>query len=136
MPRRFGEQPNFPRNVRFFGILVENAAGDFPVWLSPVQMKILPVTDSFRPYCEEVQRKAKALGIRAEVDQSENRLNKMIRNAELEKVPVVAVVGQKEIDSNQLAIRTRKAGDIGTFDAEELLGKLAGAIKEGKELEV
>jgi len=95
---------------RFFGILVENTAGDFPVWLSPVQLKVLPVTDDFRPFCEDVVKKAKALGIRAEIDSSDDRLGKMIRNAELEKIPVVAVVGQKEIDSNQLAIRTRKGG--------------------------
>mmetsp|Transcript_5429 Transcript_5429/g.9086 ORF Transcript_5429/g.9086 Transcript_5429/m.9086 type:complete len:127 (+) Transcript_5429:211-591(+) len=120
--------------VRFFGILVENTAGDFPVWLSPVQLKVLPVTDDFRPFCEDVVKKAKALGIRAEIDSSDDRLGKMIRNAELEKIPVVAVVGQKEIDSNQLAIRTRKGGDLGSFAVEDLIEKLSDAIKVGKEL--
>jgi len=119
---------------RFFGILVENTAGDFPVWLSPVQLKVLPVTDDFRPFCEDVVKKAKALGIRAEIDSSDDRLGKMIRNAELEKIPVVAVVGQKEIDSNQLAIRTRKGGDLGSFAVEDLIEKLSDAIKVGKEL--
>jgi len=120
---------------RFFGILTESTAGDFPVWLAPTQLKLLPVTEDFRSYCNEVRDKARKLGIRAEVDQSADRLGKQIRNAEMQKVPVVAVVGQKEVDGNQLAIRTRRDGDIGTYDTEQLLAELTKAIEEGAELQ-
>jgi len=118
---------------RFFGILTESTAGDFPLWLAPVQLKLLPVTEDFREFCDQVKAKAAEKGIRVVVDQSHERLGKQIRNAEMERVPVVAVVGQKEVDSNQLAIRTRKGGDQGTFDVDGVLATLTKAIEEGVE---
>uniref|UniRef100_A0A7S0D919 threonine--tRNA ligase n=1 Tax=Amorphochlora amoebiformis TaxID=1561963 RepID=A0A7S0D919_9EUKA len=120
---------------RFFGILVENTAGDFPVWLAPVQLKLLPVTEEFRPFCNQVKEQAAKAGIRVVVDQSAERLGKQIRNAEMEKIPVVAVVGQKEVDSNSLAIRTRRAGDLGNFDVDNIISTLSDAIHEGVELD-
>jgi len=121
---------------RFFGILTENVAGDFPVWLAPVQMKLLPVHEDFREYCNEVKKKAQEHGIRVQVDSSMDRLGKQIRNAEMEKVPVVAVVGQKEVDSGELAIRTRKAGDLGSHSVENVLASMDNAVKSGAEIEL
>ncbi|KAJ1479115.1 threonyl-tRNA synthetase [Baffinella frigidus] len=90
---------------RFFGILVENYAGEFPLWLAPEQMRLLPINDACVPYCQEVAKK-----MRAKVDDSAERLQKKIRNAELAKVPVTAVVGEKEKDSDSLAMRVRFGG--------------------------
>ncbi|CAN0451356.1 unnamed protein product, partial [Discosporangium mesarthrocarpum] len=82
---------------RFFGIMVENTAGDFPLWLAPQQLRLLPVTDAARDYCYEVKAKASKAGIRVDVDRGSNRLAKQIRTAEKERVPVMSVVGEKEV---------------------------------------
>jgi len=113
---------------RFFGILIENYAGDFPLWLAPVQLRLLPVKDDLLDYAEAVVARFKQAGYRAEVDQSGERLGKQIRNAELEKIPVVAVVGNQEVESQTLSIRTRSVGDLGTMSVEELQSKMAAAI--------
>lgn len=119
---------------RFFGILTENCAGDFPLWLSPVQMKLLPVTDAVQDYCQEVATKAKKLGIRVEVDRGNERLAKQIRNAEQARVPVIGVVGMKEKESGKLAIRSRKLGDLGSFTVDELLIDLVKCSAEAVEM--
>lgn len=110
---------------RFFGILVENSAGDFPFWLAPTQLKLLPVTDAVQDYCYEVAARAKKLGVRVEVDRGNERLGKQIRNAEQQRVPIMAVVGMKELESQKLAIRSRKLGDLGSFGLEDLLSELS-----------
>ncbi|MEM7581681.1 MAG: threonine--tRNA ligase, partial [Cyanobacteria bacterium P01_A01_bin.80] len=92
---------------RLIGILIEEYAGDFPLWLAPVQARLLPVTEVQLDFAKDVAAKMKMIGIRAEVDTSGDRLGKLIRNAEKQKIPVMAVVGQKEIESNSLSIRTR-----------------------------
>ncbi|VAI48777.1 unnamed protein product [Triticum turgidum subsp. durum] len=89
---------------RFFGILIENYAGDFPLWLAPTQARILPVTNNELQYCNEVASELKSRGIRAEVCHGE-RLPKLIRNAETQKVPLMAVVGPKEVEARTLTIR-------------------------------
>ena len=109
---------------RFFGILVENCAGDFPFWLAPTQLKLLPVTDAVKDFCYDVQIKAKKMGIRVEVDRGSDRLAKQIRNAEQQRVPVMAIVGMKEMEDNSLAIRSRKLGDLGSFGVDDLLNEL------------
>jgi len=100
---------------RFFGILVENYAGDFPLWFAPEQIRLLAVNDDVVPYCEEVVAKMKKQGLRATVDKQAASLGKKIRNAELGKVPLTAVVGVEERDNNSLSVRVRKLGDIGSF---------------------
>ena len=109
---------------RFFGILVENCAGDFPFWLAPTHLKLLPVTDAVKDFCYDVQIKAKKIGIRVEVDRGSDRLAKQIRNAEQQRVPVMAIVGMKEMEENSLAIRSRKLGDLGSFGVDDLLNEL------------
>ncbi|MUG94517.1 threonine--tRNA ligase [Scytonema sp. UIC 10036] len=113
---------------RFFGILIENYAGNFPLWLAPVQLRLLPVSDEFREYAESVAISLKKAGIKVEVDSSGERLGKQIRTAELEKVPVVAVVGKKEVENQNLSVRTRQSGDLGVLKLDELLHQLQAAI--------
>ncbi|MEM8640726.1 MAG: threonine--tRNA ligase [Cyanobacteria bacterium P01_G01_bin.54] len=115
---------------RFFGILVENYAGDFPLWLAPVQLRLLPVSDVQRPYAEATAQHLKAQGFRVEVDTSGDRLGKQIRIAEVEKIPVVAVVGQREIEQKTLSVRSRQSGDLGVMTLEALLEKMQAAITQ------
>ncbi len=114
---------------RLIGILIEEYAGDFPLWLAPVQIRLLPVSDSQLDYAKEVTAKMQLLGIRAETDTSGERLAKMIRNAETAKIPVMAVVGAKEMETNSLSIRTRARGDLGVISVEEVVAKLETAIQ-------
>ena len=118
---------------RFFGILVENCAGEFPLWLAPEQVRILPVTESVQDYCHEVKRKAMEMGLRVEVDSGRDRLPKQIRNAEKGKVPLMAVVGVKELENGELAIRSKGEGDLGTFGVDEFLQGIKQAIEVTEE---
>ena len=113
---------------RFFGILIENYAGDFPLWLAPVQIRLLPVSDDVREYAQSVATTFKQSGMRVEVDYSGERLGKQIRTAELEKIPVVAVIGKKEVENQTLSIRTRQNGDLGVLTIDEILPRLQEAI--------
>jgi threonyl-tRNA synthetase len=121
---------------RFFGILVENCAGDFPLWLAPTQLKLLPVTDAFQDYCKQVAKKAAKAGIRVEVDRGNERLAKQIRNAEKGRIPIMAVVGMKEMESDTLAVRSRKLGDLGSFTVDGLIAELSRCIDEADEMTV
>ncbi|KAL0560159.1 hypothetical protein IC582_000553 [Cucumis melo] len=108
---------------RFFGILIENYAGDFPLWLSPIQVRVLPVTDAQLSYCKEVSEKLRASGVRAEVCHSE-RLPKLIRNAETQKIPLMAVVGAKEVEMQTVTVRSRFGGEIGTITVDDFVGRI------------
>lgn len=102
---------------RLVGILIEQYAGDFPLWLSPVQLRLLTVTESHMPYAEKVAAQLQSQGIRVEIDRSGDRLGKQIRNAEKGKIPIMAVIGDQEMESESLNIRTRSSqgdGDIGS----------------------
>ncbi len=113
---------------RLIGILIEEYAGDFPLWLAPVQARLLPVSDEFLPFAKEVVAKMQELGIRAEVDTSGDRLGKLIRNAEKGKIPVMAVVGAKEVESDTLSVRTRASGELGSIAVSEVIDKMRDAI--------
>lgn len=113
---------------RLIGILIEEYAGDFPLWLAPVQARLLPVGDIQVDFAKDVVTKMRALGIRAEVDTSGDRLGKQIRNAEKEKIPVMAVVGAKEVETNTLSIRTRASGELGVIPVDEVMDKMKDAI--------
>ena len=115
---------------RLIGILIEEYAGDFPLWLAPVQIRLLPVGDLQLDFSKEVVAKMLALGIRAEVDLSGDRLGKLIRNAEKDKIPVMAVVGAKEVEANSLSIRTRASGELGVITVDEVAGKITEAITD------
>ena len=114
---------------RLIGILIEEYAGDFPLWLCPIQMRLMAVNEEFMGYAEDVCRQMLALGIRAEVDRSGERLGKMIRNGEKQKIPVMAVVGANEVEKKTLSIRTRADGDLGAIPVEEVMAKISDALK-------
>lgn len=114
---------------RLIGILIEEYAGDFPLWLAPVQLRLLPVSDAQLDFCRQVAQQFQAQGIRAEVDTSGDRLGKMIRNAETQKIPVMAVVGAQEVEAQTLNIRSRFAGELGALGVEDVFGKLSQAIQ-------
>jgi threonyl-tRNA synthetase len=113
---------------RLIGILIEEYAGDFPLWLAPVQIRLLPVGDLQLDFSKEVAGKMVAFGIRAEVDTSGDRLGKLIRNAEKDKIPVMAVIGAKEVETNSLSIRTRASGELGVISVDEVVSKVTEAI--------
>jgi threonyl-tRNA synthetase len=113
---------------RLIGILIEEYAGDFPLWLAPIQARLMAVSDEFLPYAEQVATQLQAQGIRAEVDSSGERLAKMIRNAEKLKIPVMGIVGAKEVESNTLSIRTRASGELGAIPVREVIEKMVTAI--------
>jgi threonyl-tRNA synthetase len=113
---------------RLIGILIEEYAGDFPLWLAPIQVRLLPVSSEFLPFAREAVAKMKMLNIRAEVDESNERLGKLIRNAEKDKIPVMGVVGAKEVEANSLNIRTRASGELGAISVGDVIERLQGAI--------
>ncbi|OKH25959.1 threonine--tRNA ligase [Hydrococcus rivularis NIES-593] len=115
---------------RLIGILIEQYAGDFPLWLAPEQVRILPVSDLQLDYAKQVAAQMRSQGIRAEADTSGERLAKMIRNAEKQKIPVMAVVGAKEVESNTLNIRTRASGELGELAVATVIDKLMAAIRD------
>jgi threonyl-tRNA synthetase len=115
---------------RFFGIMTENYAGDFPFWLAPEQVRLLPVTDEVLPYARQLQRQLKAAGIRATVDHSGDRLGKLIRHGEQMKIPVLGVIGAKESETGSVSLRSRRDGDLGSVDAGRLLSAASQANAE------
>jgi threonyl-tRNA synthetase len=106
---------------RFFGIMTENYAGDFPFWLAPEQIRLLPVTDEVLGYVEELQSQLKAAGVRASIDRSGDRLGKLIRTGEQMKIPVLAVIGAKEAEQGAASLRSRRDGDLGVITKERLI---------------
>ena len=117
---------------RFIGILIENYAGDFPFWLAPEQIRLLPVTDDVQPYAEQLLDKLKAAGVSATIDRSGERLGKIIRTGEQMKIPVLAVIGAKEAQQNAVSLRSRRDGDLGVHSVDALLqaAKLANAERQ------
>lgn len=112
---------------RLIGILIEEYAGDFPVWLAPEQVRILPVGDDFVDYAKTQAAKLQVVGIRAIADTSGERLGKLIRNSEKQKIPVMAIVGEKEVAAESLSIRTRASGELGALPMDEVIARLVEA---------
>ena len=109
---------------RFCSLLIEHYAGNFPTWLAPVQVVVLPITDAQEAYAEEVRGKLEQLGIRVKLDASNEKVNARIRDHELKKVPVMLVVGEKEREGRSVAIRRHGKGNVGTVSLEEALAIL------------
>jgi threonyl-tRNA synthetase len=140
LPRRFGleyiaedgkaHQPLMVHRAlygsieRFFGILIEHYAGAFPVWLAPVQAAVLPITDRHTEYARSVFNKLKEAGFRVTLDDRNEKVNLKIREAQLQKVPYMLVVGDREAEAGKVAVRNRKHGDQGAVDVEEFLARL------------
>ena len=106
---------------RFFGIMTENYAGDYPFWLAPEQVRMLPVTDEVQPYAEQLLDQLTQAGVRATIDRSGDRLGKLIRTGEQMKIPVLAVIGAKEAEQNAVSLRSRRDGDLGVTAVADLL---------------
>ncbi len=117
---------------RFLGILIENYGGAFPVWLAPVQVKFLPISDKHLEYAKELRKKFKKLGIRVEVDESNEKIGYKIRKAQMEKVPYMAIIGDKEMESQTLSIRDRSKGDIGAKPIDEFIAHIQDLTESRK----
>lgn len=114
---------------RFIGILTEHFAGKFPSWLAPVQAKVLPISDKYMDYAREVFRKLDECGIRAEIDDRAEKIGYKIRGAQLEKVPYMLIVGEKEENEKNISVRSRDLGDLGSKDIDAFIGDLKEEIK-------
>ena len=114
---------------RFIGILTEHYAGAFPTWLAPVQVKVMPITDRTKDYAQGIYEKLSAAGIRCETDFRSEKIGYKIREAQMQKIPYMLVVGDKEAESGLVAVRTRAGGDEGTMSLDEFMTKLEKQIK-------
>jgi len=151
LPRRFeltyiGEdgKPHQPLMVhralfgsleRFFGILIEHYAGAFPVWLAPVQAIVLPITDRQIPYAREVAARLKQAGVRVAVDDRNEKVNFKIREAQLQKIPYMLVVGDREAAAGTVSVRNRRHGDQGSRTVDEFLAEIQRLIQEKTPIE-
>ena len=115
---------------RFFGIMTENYAGDFPFWLAPEQIRLLPVTDEVLPYAESLQQQLVQQGVRATIDRSGDRLGKLIRNGEQMKIPVLGVIGTKEAETGAISLRSRRDGDLGALPLATLVARAVQANQQ------
>jgi len=115
---------------RFIGFLLEHYAGKFPVWLAPLQVKILPISDKFMPYAQEVFAEFKKAGVRVEIDDRNEKIGKKIRDTEMMKVPYMLVIGEKEVAESKLSVRRQGKGDLGMLDKSTFLAKVIEEIAE------
>ncbi|OGW59358.1 MAG: threonine--tRNA ligase [Nitrospirae bacterium RIFCSPLOW2_12_42_9] len=113
---------------RFFGILIEHYAGAFPLWLSPVQVKVLPITEKQTMYAEEVVSLLRNEGLRVELDSRNEKIGYKIREAQMEKVPFMFIIGGKEEESRSVSVRLRKEGDTGTMPLASALARIKEAL--------
>jgi threonyl-tRNA synthetase len=106
---------------RFIAVLIENYAGDFPLWLAPIQVRVVPISEKFEDYCLEVYNQLKEADIRVDIEKRNETISKKVRFAELEKIPYIIVVGQKEYETHGVSIRKRKVGDLGFRSVNEFI---------------
>ena len=115
---------------RFFGVLTEHYAGAFPPWLSPVQVTAIPVADAFLPYLEKIVSQMRKLGIRAEIDSSDDRMQKKIRNAQMQKTPFMIIAGEVDEQANAISIRYRNGEQKNGISVEEAISEISKAIAD------
>src|SRR5581483_5181261 len=115
---------------RFFGVLIEHYAGAFPVWLSPVQVVMVPIAERHTEYANKVADQLKAIGVRVEVDARNEKMNAKIREHAMQKVPFMLVVGDKEAEANQVNVRTRGQEKTETVATEEFVSRIQKLIEE------
>ena len=115
---------------RFLGVLIEHYGGAFPLWLAPVQAVLIPIADRHIEYCEEVLAELEAAGFRAEVDNRNERMNQKIRTAQMQKVPYMLVVGDKEADAGGAAVRLRSGEDLGILTIGQIAERMAGEDRQ------
>ncbi|MCD6545252.1 MAG: threonine--tRNA ligase, partial [Thermotogae bacterium] len=115
---------------RFLGILIENFSGAFPLWIAPVQVKLLPIADRHVEYSKTIVKKLEDAGIRTEIDDRQRKTGYKIREAQLEKVPYMLIVGDREMEDKKVAVRLRNGKDIGEIAVDELIENLKKEINE------
>ena len=120
---------------RFIGFLLEHYAGKFPVWLAPLQVKLLPISDKFMDYAVSVKNQLGKAGVRVEIDDRNEKIGKKIRDTELMKVPYMLVVGEKEANEQKLSVRRQGKGDMGVFDVQAFIDLVSTEIRERKSCE-
>ncbi|MEJ7828851.1 MAG: threonine--tRNA ligase [Segetibacter sp.] len=120
---------------RFIAVLIEHCAGKFPLWLAPTQATVLPISDKYLPYAEEVKQQLKKEDIRVEVDDRNEKIGKKIRDAEMNKVPYMFVVGEKEMTEGKVAVRKQSKGDLGTRTINEVIDFLKEEIQSKRAVE-
>ncbi|MCI8940132.1 MAG: threonine--tRNA ligase [Dorea sp.] len=113
---------------RFIGILIEHFAGKFPTWLAPVQVRVMAVSEKFSDYAQKIQDELKEAGIRSEADLRNEKLGYKIREARMQRVPYMVIVGEKEVEEGTISVRKRDEGDIGAMKARELIEKIRGEV--------
>ena len=116
---------------RFLGVLIEHYAGNFPVWLAPVQVMLIPVADRHNEYARSVAEQLKARGLRVEVDESNARMQAKIRDAQVQKIPYMLVVGDKDQAAGAVSVRLRSGEDLRAKSVEEFLAIAQTAIDNG-----
>lgn len=114
---------------RFLGIITENYAGAFPVWLAPVQVKILPISEKFMDYCKQVEKTLSDAGIRVECDERNEKMGYKLRSAIMEKVPYAVIIGENELNADVISVRTRGSQDTAVMKVEDLALTVAEKIK-------
>ena len=114
---------------RFIGILIEQYAGAFPTWLAPVQVKILTIADRHVDYAKKLIKEMSSKGIRVELDDREEKMGYKIREAQLQKVPYMLIIGDKEVEENKASMRSRDKGDLGSIEKEKFIEKIEEEIK-------
>ena len=114
---------------RFMGILIEHFAGKFPVWLAPVQATVLPISDKFNDYANRIVMLLKEKGIRVEIDERAEKIGYKIREAQMQKVPYMLVVGAKEVEERLVSVRKIEKGDIGQMGIEAFIEQIMEEIK-------
>ncbi len=114
---------------RFIGILIENYAGAFPTWLAPVQVKILPISDKYMDYAYELKRKMFDLGIRVEVDDRNEKIGYKIREAQVKKIPYSVIVGENELENQNISVRKRREKDTVTMDTDAFIAQVLNEVK-------
>jgi threonyl-tRNA synthetase len=112
---------------RFIGILLEHTAGELPLWLAPVQAIALPISDRHVEYADQVAEELRSAGLRVEVDDRTESIGKKIRAAELQKIPYMLVVGDREAESNEVGLRRHREGDLGSMSVNDALQRLTAA---------
>ena len=113
---------------RFISFLIEETKGAFPVWLSPVQVKVMPISDSQKEYAKKVYEKLFDQDIRVELDDRNEKIGYKIREAQLQKVPYMLIIGDKEVEAKTVGVRSRKDGDIGAMSQDEFIKKIKNEI--------
>jgi threonyl-tRNA synthetase len=114
---------------RFFGVLVEHYAGAFPLWLAPVQAKIIPIADRHVAYAEGVLAQLKSAGLLAELDDSSDRMNAKIRSGQMQKIPYMLVIGDREMEGQTVSVRLRTNENLGAMSVEDLIERAQALVE-------